>query len=36
MKKFIELLNDEMMDAFEKAGYDRALGRVGQQQTGSV
>ena len=29
MKKFIELLNDEMMDAFEKAGYDRALGRVG-------
>ncbi len=28
MKKILELISDEMMQAFEQAGYDRALGRV--------
>ena len=28
MKKILDLISDEMMQAFEQAGYDRALGRV--------
>ena len=28
MKKIIDMLSQEMQNAFEKAGYDRALGRV--------
>lgn len=29
MKKLIDLITDEMQGAFERAGYDRELGRVG-------
>ncbi len=29
MKQLIELIQDEVMQAFEKAGYDAALGKVG-------
>ena len=28
MKKFLDLISQEMKDAFEKAGYDRELGKV--------
>jgi len=28
MKKLLDLISDEMMQAFEQAGYDRALGKV--------
>ena len=28
MKKFLETISEEMMNAFEEAGYDRELGRV--------
>ncbi|MDE6362985.1 MAG: arginine--tRNA ligase [Lachnospiraceae bacterium] len=28
MKKILDLISEEMMQAFEQAGYDRALGRV--------
>lgn len=28
MKKFLDLISEEMMNAFEKAGYDRELGKV--------
>ncbi len=29
MKKLIDVISEEMMDAFEKAGFERELGRVG-------
>ncbi len=29
MKKFLDLISEEMMNAFEAAGYDRKLGKVG-------
>ena len=28
MKKFLDLISEEIMQAFEDAGYDRELGRV--------
>ena len=28
MKKFLNLISEEIMQAFEDAGYDRELGRV--------
>ena len=28
MKKFLDLISEEMKDAFETAGYDRELGKV--------
>ncbi len=28
MKKILNLISDEMMQAFEQAGYERALGKV--------
>ena len=28
MKKFLDTVSEEMMKAFEEAGYDRTLGKV--------